>query len=193
MFIDYYKILELDINCGQEEIKRAYRKLALKFHPDKNNDLDAHSKFITINEAYEILKDTYSRSQYNIIYKSYNQKNSSDKSMVSTVEIIKKDFKKYQESASKVATKNSKMSFDEFKNGIIDTLHSAYGATIDFMAVVYALVFLGSGIYGIFVSIDAINTNGKGGLLSPWPQLVLASLMALAGMFYIYSLFKKKD
>lgn len=64
-FIDYYKILELDKNANGEDIKKAYRKLARKFHPDLNpNDKDAHKKFQQINEANEVLSDPEKRKKY---------------------------------------------------------------------------------------------------------------------------------
>jgi curved DNA-binding protein len=65
MYIDYYKILEIDKNSSQEEIKKAYRKLARKYHPDLNqNDKDAKSKFQQINEANEVLSDPEKRKKY---------------------------------------------------------------------------------------------------------------------------------
>jgi len=65
MYIDYYKILELDKNASQEAIKKAYRKLARKYHPDLNpNDKDAKVKFQQINEANEVLSDPEKRKKY---------------------------------------------------------------------------------------------------------------------------------
>ena len=64
-FIDYYKILEIDKNASAEDIKKAYRKLARKFHPDLNpNDKEAHKKFQQINEANEVLSDPEKRKKY---------------------------------------------------------------------------------------------------------------------------------
>ena len=61
---DYYKILGVERNAAQTEIKKAYRKLAHKYHPDKNNmDVDA-DKFKEINEAYQVLSDEKKRKQY---------------------------------------------------------------------------------------------------------------------------------
>lgn len=61
---DYYEVLGITKNATEKEIKTAYRKLAMKFHPDKNKDADAESKFKEINEAYEVLSDSQKRSQY---------------------------------------------------------------------------------------------------------------------------------
>ena len=51
---DYYAILNLSKNATDSDIKKAYRKLALKFHPDKNKDPGAEEKFKEISEAYEV-------------------------------------------------------------------------------------------------------------------------------------------
>lgn len=64
-FIDYYKILGIGKTASQEEIKKAYRKLARQLHPDLNpNDKDAHKKFQQANEANEVLSDPEKRKKY---------------------------------------------------------------------------------------------------------------------------------
>ena len=64
-YIDYYKILGVDRNASAEEIKKAYRKLARKLHPDLNpNDREAHRKFQELNEANEVLSDPEKRAKY---------------------------------------------------------------------------------------------------------------------------------
>ena len=62
--MDYYEILELNKDCSKEEIKKQYRLLSLKYHPDKNGGED--DQFKKINEAYEILYDDEKRKRYNI-------------------------------------------------------------------------------------------------------------------------------
>ena len=64
-FIDYYEVLGLAKNASAEDVKKAYRKLARKHHPDLNpNDKDAHKKFQQINEANEVLSDPEKRKKY---------------------------------------------------------------------------------------------------------------------------------
>ena len=61
-FIDYYKILEVDKKATEAEIKKAYRKLARKYHPDLNpNDKEAERKFKELNEANEVLSHVENR------------------------------------------------------------------------------------------------------------------------------------
>ena len=65
---NYYEILEVDSDATETEIKRSYRKLALKWHPDKNpNDVELSTqKFNEISEAFEVLSDTQKRKQYDL-------------------------------------------------------------------------------------------------------------------------------
>src|SRR3989304_5462614 len=61
---DYYSALGVSKNAGADEIKRAYKNLAKKYHPDLNKDKGAEEKFKEINEAYRVLGDEKSKSQY---------------------------------------------------------------------------------------------------------------------------------
>lgn len=64
---DYYKTLGVERNASADEIKRAYRKLARKYHPDVNTDLDAEDNFKDVSEAYEVLRDPEKRAAYDQI------------------------------------------------------------------------------------------------------------------------------
>ncbi len=73
-FIDYYKVLGIDKMASEEDIKKAYRKLARKLHPDLNpNDKDAHKKFQEINEANEVLSDPEKRKKYDAYGENWQQ------------------------------------------------------------------------------------------------------------------------
>ena len=61
---DYYKILGISKSATDDEIKKAYRKLALKYHPDKNKAPGAEDKFIEVAEAYEVLSDKKKRDVF---------------------------------------------------------------------------------------------------------------------------------
>ena len=63
---DYYNILEVNSKATEREIKTSYRKLALKFHPDKNKDEGAEDIFKSITAAYSVLSDTVSRQKYDL-------------------------------------------------------------------------------------------------------------------------------
>lgn len=71
---DYYQILGVDRKASQDEIKKAYRKLAMKYHPDRNpNDKAAEEKFKEANEAYQALNDPKKRAHYDRFGASYSQ------------------------------------------------------------------------------------------------------------------------
>lgn len=64
--MDFYKILNVDRNASDDEIKKSYRALSYKYHPDRNNNEDAGKKMKEINEAYETLKDPQKKRVYDL-------------------------------------------------------------------------------------------------------------------------------
>ena len=71
MFVDYYAILEIDETASLEDIKSAFRKQAIKWHPDRNLGMDTTIQMQLINEANLILKDTEARSRFDFEYQKF--------------------------------------------------------------------------------------------------------------------------
>jgi len=76
---DYYKILEISISATKDDVKKAFRGLAKKYHPDRNvNDTNALKKFQEVNEAYEVLSNEDSRREYDKKLSGFKQGNSKE-------------------------------------------------------------------------------------------------------------------
>src|SRR5919112_1111333 len=70
---DYYKMLGVERNASEDDIRKAYRKLAMKYHPDRNpNDKEAEERFKEINEAYQVLSDAKKRAHYDRLGSDYS-------------------------------------------------------------------------------------------------------------------------
>ncbi|MEX0943405.1 MAG: DnaJ C-terminal domain-containing protein [Pseudomonadales bacterium] len=74
-FKDYYKVLGIEPTATQEEIKRTYKKLARKYHPDVSDEPDAQQKFQEVSEAYEVLKNKDKRAEYDELREYVNNPN----------------------------------------------------------------------------------------------------------------------
>ena len=72
-FKDYYQVMGVERGASQEDIKRAYRKLARKYHPDVSKEKDAEEKFKELQEAHEVLKDPEKRAAYDQLGANWRQ------------------------------------------------------------------------------------------------------------------------
>lgn len=118
---NYYETLEIPRNASLIEIKKAYRILALKWHPDKNNSTNAHEMFIEINEAYLVLSDPLKRK----IYDEKLNKSESSISVENTDETKSSEFEDFVKTAREKANKYAEFTFAEFKNSLITSLGEA--------------------------------------------------------------------
>ena len=108
MIKDYYKVLNVSKDSSDIEIKKAYRDLAIKLHPDKNNALDAHARFVEINEAFQVLSALDTRENYDRLYaRSFG-------SPGELVDISEKEFNPIKNEAHRKAEKTAAMDFTLF-------------------------------------------------------------------------------
>ena len=125
VYKDYYKILGVTKTATQDEIKKSYRKLAKKYHPDTNKTKDAESKFKEISEAYEVLGDKDKKAKYDNVGSSYNR--------FKTTGGNNNDFwdewlKKNAENASKKTTNTARDFFNQ-GGGMSDFFERIFGST----------------------------------------------------------------
>jgi curved DNA-binding protein CbpA len=71
MLKNYYQILGVEKDASLIDIKKAYRDLAIRLHPDKNESTDAHNEFVELNEAFQILSNEHRRIKYDALYEQY--------------------------------------------------------------------------------------------------------------------------
>lgn len=121
---NYYQILGIKRNANNGEIKSAYRKLALKFHPDKNNgDKYFEERFKEIQEAYEILSDQYKKEKFDYEYDLFFNINTNFSNSQTKNENINEEFRKekkerkYKENLEKegvnIIKKNEELAFED--------------------------------------------------------------------------------
>ena len=155
MFKDYYSILEVDENVSQNDLKLAFKKQALKWHPDRNPGVDSTIQMQSINEAYLILKDNDARLRYDKEYRRYkefekfnkrskesskNENTSSQNEFQSDDEILKK----WMNNARIQAESLVNQTVENFRIGTKAAFNEMIERTIGFVIVgiVFSIIFL---------------------------------------------------
>jgi hypothetical protein len=148
---DYYKILEIEFGTDIPSIKKAFRRLALKHHPDRNKAIDASKKFIEITEAYEVLNNDIKKNQYDNLFSSYfrtqvgKSENKEDVKIKKTQEWTNYGKKKAEEYAS--------MKYEDFADRIIDELRLGISYTPN----IIFILLCGIGVVTSFSVMAKIN------------------------------------
>ncbi len=170
----YFKILGLPENASKAQIKRAYRKLALQYHPDRNSSPEAHERFLQITEAYEMLTGA---GQSNIPFVRYYRKTYQDENF-------------RRQTARERAQRQARMQYEEFcKNNEVFRKAWYYRPTLWLVYVIYWL----SWSFGIFLILSpatvSIYIHVKGGY---WWQGLFCIPLILAGLLVIHQSIRLK-
>lgn len=177
MFTDYFKVLSVDKNATTDQIKKAYRKLAFKHHPDVCKDANANEKFIKIQEAYEILVDIELRVKYIYLYDLHYQTQPKTNFQKEYGKTREAEFNKYREAATESAVKKSKEKFSTFRENVGQAIGKGFNIATDIYAVIIGLMIIG----GTFVNLsDYLEGNEE----SIWGVIIcgLLSVAIIAGL-----------
>ena len=184
---DYYNILGIESTANLIQIKKAYRLLALKYHPDVCKLSNASEIFIKVQEAYEILSDENKRNIYDRLREPHNHTVSSNSS--TTEDRIK--YRQWASEANQNAKNMANTSFSTFKSNVIDNLTNAIGASIDFLGIILAVVFAFAPFIGMYTSYNSIKNwdiDRDGNAITGF---VICSLLSL--FFTIQLFFRLKE
>jgi curved DNA-binding protein CbpA len=180
MFPDYYKILGLKQSATREDIKKAYRKLALEFHPDVNKSPDAHQKFIEINEAYLILYDEEARAKYDIEYNyiysegkekyhdEYEYSNNSHERQQANQEKTKQkgpfkdyDLNDWAKKAKNQGAEYAQMAFEDFSSMVVGLVKETGFQLGNTLLVFFGLILTISGFGNIIIGLISGSEIGN--------------------------------
>jgi len=176
---DYYKILALEFGAGILAVKKAYRRLALKYHPDKNKEPNAAQKFIEITEAYEVLRDPLKKNEYDRLYQAYWGITAPEQHSEQLYEqIYKRKQEKWADFGRDKAKEYSSIPFEEFAKRLLKEI--SVGA--NYITNAIAILFVGGGAIGMLTILPNAFEDGSG--------LGLFYLLMIVGLLYlIYRLF----
>lgn len=133
--MDFYSILEISPEASSDEIKKSFRRLAKKFHPDVNHDPEAESMFKLIYIAYDILKDNYKRQLYDELQQLKRME-------------LQGRMRRWHSQANRQATEYAKMEYEEFEESLLSKI--SFHST-QFLALLFAFVLLCMGFIGLLL------------------------------------------
>jgi curved DNA-binding protein CbpA len=176
VFRDYYKTLGLQSTAKKEYIKKAYRKLVLEFHPDRNKSPNAHEKFIKINEAYLLLYDDEARQKYDREYnyyfsqhkeqegannvhskETYERTQNNNKKTEQEQKFRDSDLNDWADKAKNQGAEYAKMAFDDFSKMVLGFVKETGFQLWNTLLVFFGLILAMGGCGNIVIG---LSTNG---------------------------------
>lgn len=131
---DYYQILGLEDGAGLEQVKKSYRRLAKKYHPDSSHPNRSDARFIEVNEAYEFLADAERRASY-----QYRRK-ISEEEVNRREDVYQQWVEQQQDLARRRAQRHSSTSFKEFQGSSIFRTAMMVDRVYNYIFIVIGLV-----------------------------------------------------
>jgi hypothetical protein len=171
---DYYKILGITLGADLMQIKKAYRQLALQYHPDKNKATNAAEKFIEITEAYEVLRDEKKRADYDFIYKKQHHKTETPIYQDTNYQNQQQTWTDF---GAQKAKEYSSMNYDDFIQRVFDEIKIGSSYTPNVILILFILI----GVFGM-VSVLPKMDGSMGGVIF---------LIVIAYGIVVYFLFKR--
>lgn len=173
---NYYLILEISQTATYEDIKKAFRKLALKYHPDRNKDANANEMFIEATEAYEVLKDEEKRKEYDAIYKMLFTEKKQERKEDDKYESInyEKISKQWEDLGQRMAEEYSSIPFEEFARRLLKEVSIGASYIPNLIAI---LITGGGGIMMLIMLPNLANDVGGGA--------AIVILLFMAGFIYL--------
>jgi len=139
VFIDYYSILNVDNKADSEDIKKAYKRQAIKWHPDKNPGKDTAREMQQINEAYLILGDPDARKRYDIEYTLFKQRFADKKDTGSTYDMQDDVLRDWINKARRQSVDLAKQTIQDI-SGLTKESTSAAFNRVKYLVVLYILI-----------------------------------------------------
>jgi len=178
MFRNFYQILGVERTAKRIDIKKAYRKLALQWHPDKNKSLQAQSRFIEINQAYLILADEDAKQKYDDEYDRCFSKNQPDVGTGDENLFKDENLNEWSQNARRQAETYAGKSFEDFAK-MMQLMVNEVGNQ-SFTALIYAA----SGV----VSVSCLFSLIEGIRYGDYSQMLLSIIVLVVSIFaFVYT------
>ncbi len=180
LFADHYKVLGIPRDADMPQIKRAYRRLALKFHPDIYKSADAQSRFVEIPSGIEILSSADKRAVYNILFDGHSQVSERNYYQKMRDTELNAGYQKWRDKAYKNALDHSNEVFSTFKSHVFETIGEGVEDAKKIASIFLVPVFCSLPLWGLYSSYHGIkewDINKYGNAIAGF---VICSILSLA-------------